>query len=227
MRRPATQGRCEAIPTMDACVRWLAPKASFTKRSARDERSRAKPGSFSSSPRVNAQVFEHNDITVLHGGHCLLHPRADSPLSASTGIPRRSDRHRATGSDRRRMSTLPWGLPRWEQRMTRAPCPVRYIIVGRHARIRLSSSIFPSGSRGTLKSTRTSTRFPRTSASFTVFFCMLTPLLQFFLKTPPMYPPFTRFRDIKPAETFLFVKHNKDLWPTTRGDFCGDAPGIV
>ena len=28
--RPAADGRCSATPTVDACARWAAPKASFT-----------------------------------------------------------------------------------------------------------------------------------------------------------------------------------------------------
>src|SRR5512142_1280966 len=60
------------------------------------------------------------------------------------------------------------GRPRWENRMTAAPCCKRYSIVGRAARMRVSSLTLPS-LIGTLKSTRTRTRFPFTSISRTVF----------------------------------------------------------
>src|SRR5919106_2267929 len=53
-------------------------------------------------------------------------------------------------------------------------------MVGRLSRIRVSSvtrTLPPRTSVGTLKSTRTSTRFPRTSRSRTVSFAIITPTL--------------------------------------------------
>ena len=37
-------------------------------------------------PRVKPQVFQHNDVAVLHGGYCLLHRGPDS-------LPQRFDRY--------------------------------------------------------------------------------------------------------------------------------------
>ena len=67
-------------------------------------------------------------------------------------------------------SKLGSGLPRWEQAMTAAPWSSRYWMVGRAARMRLSSVIAPVVlSWGTLKSQRRRTFLPLTSMSFTVF----------------------------------------------------------
>src|SRR6185437_17102285 len=49
-------------------------------------------------------------------------------------------------------------------------------MVGSAARMRVSSVIVPPSSSGTLKSSRTSTRLPRTSTSRTVALSMLEPL---------------------------------------------------
>ena len=59
----------------------------------------------------------------------------------------------------------------WEQAITAAPWSSRYWIVGRAARMRLSSVItpLPSFAIGTLKSQRNRTFFPLILMSFTVF----------------------------------------------------------
>ena len=97
-----------------------------------------------------------------------------SPIQSSnflTGLPNNSDNRAATGVKRRDSST-PLGRPKWLVKITLAPLEVKSWIVGRAARIRVSSVIEPL-SRGTLKSTRTNTRFPDKSdadKSATVFF---------------------------------------------------------
>ena len=61
---------------------------------------------------------------------------------------------------------LPFGRPRWEARMTPAPCSSAYLMVGSEARMRLSLVIScPPLASGTLKSTRMKTRFPLRSRS--------------------------------------------------------------
>src|SRR5205823_9881351 len=68
---------------------------------------------------------------------------------------------------------LPFGLPKCDIKIVFAPCSRSQVIVGSDARIRVSSvsTILPSrASTGTLKSTRTRTRFPRTSRSCRVSF---------------------------------------------------------
>src|SRR5260221_4570904 len=76
-----------------------------------------------------------------------------------------------TGRRRRPSWTFPSGRPRWLARMTFAPWARRALIVGIAARMRESSVTLPSSS-GTLKSTRTKTRLPVTSASRTVSLSM-------------------------------------------------------
>ena len=62
----------------------------------------------------------------------------------------------------------PFGLPRWEQRITLPPSLTSFLMVGRAATRRFSSVIFPSF-KGTLKSQRTRTLFPFTLISSTDF----------------------------------------------------------
>src|SRR5579884_2281312 len=69
-------------------------------------------------------------------------------------------------------TTSPLGRPRWDIKMTDAPLSSRYWIVGRAALMRVSSVMFRSASRGTLKSTRTRTLLPATSISRIVFLFM-------------------------------------------------------
>ena len=88
----------------------------------------------------------------------------------STGEARISERRLATGASLSPSTTFPPGRPRCEQRITLASLSVRYLMVGSTFLMRVSSLMVPvSISKGTLKSTRTSTRFPLTSISLKVF----------------------------------------------------------
>ena len=93
---------------------------------------------------------------------------ASGPMQLSvftTGSPSSSLRRAATGVRRMPSFTWPLGRPKWAARITLAPLPVRSLIVGRAARMRVSSVMAPESSSGTLKSTRTSTRLPRSSSA--------------------------------------------------------------
>src|SRR4029079_3275032 len=70
-------------------------------------------------------------------------------------------------------SGLPPGRPRCEQRTSEAPRSRSSSIVGSAASLRIASATRPP-SRGTLKSTRSSTRSPATGASRTLAFEKLT-----------------------------------------------------
>src|SRR5690606_19370733 len=87
-------------------------------------------------------------------------------VASVTGRPISSASRSAAGARESSGTTCPLGRPRWEQSTTRAFRPSRSSIVGRAAPIRVSSVTRPSAS-GTLKSTRTRTRLPSTSASVT------------------------------------------------------------
>jgi len=80
-------------------------------------------------------------------------------VAKTTGLTRREARCSATGFRLNSGFGLPFGRPRWDARMTVARCSSAYLIVGKAARIRVSSVILPC-SIGTLKSTRMKTRLP-------------------------------------------------------------------
>src|SRR4249919_2389563 len=84
-------------------------------------------------------------------------------FASSSGWKRRFS-SRSSSPGRSRSWTLPFGRPRWLASTSRAPALRSVAIVGMDARMRESSETLPSAS-GTLKSTRTKTRFPATSTS--------------------------------------------------------------
>src|SRR6516164_4716304 len=97
---------------------------------------------------------------------------------------------------------LPFGRPRCEARIRRAPWRNAYSIVGSVSRIRVSSITRPSSS-GTLKSTRMNTRFPAKSRS----------LMESFDITPPHAHSVPNVRgDFSAAETVYRVPHPAFFW---------------
>ena len=81
-----------------------------------------------------------------------------------TFCPNNSPKRAATGVKLMLSTTLPLGRPMWLQRITFAPLLINSLMVGKAARIRVSSVMLPL-SKGTLKSTLTNTRFPARSAA--------------------------------------------------------------
>ena len=81
----------------------------------------------------------------------------------ATARPNNRLRHSAIGASDSAGTRRPQGRPKCDTRMTAAPRANKCSTVGRAARIRVSSTIRPASSSGTLKSTRTSTRLPATS----------------------------------------------------------------
>lgn len=102
-----------------------------------------------------------------------------SPMQSgaiTTGLPSSSDMRTAHGARLNLSSGPSLGRPRCEERSTLAPLSIRYLIVGTDARMRVSSVIVLPSS-GTLRSQRTSTRLPLSSASVrspTDFFTICT-----------------------------------------------------
>ena len=84
---------------------------------------------------------------------------------------------RATGARLIFGLTLPSGLPRWLAMTGIPPCSRIYLMVGSDALILVSSVIFISSSRGTLKSTRTKTFLPLIARSLTENFATILFLL--------------------------------------------------
>src|SRR5262245_52490496 len=82
--------------------------------------------------------------------------------ASGTGRPSSEERCSATGAIEYWASTLPFGRPRWLAHTTVASRSSNAVMVGSAETMRRSSSILPSRN-GTLKSTRTSTRWPRST----------------------------------------------------------------
>ncbi len=95
-------------------------------------------------------------------------PTTSGSAANFTSWPSSSERRTATGANDNSGFGSPFGLPRWEQRITLPPSPINFLIVGSAATRRFSSVIFPSFN-GTLKSQRTRTFFPFTLISSTDF----------------------------------------------------------
>merc|ERR1719478_1397980 len=93
----------------------------------------------------------------------------------ATSLPSSSDRRGATGPRENLSSGPSLGRPRWDESRTLAPLSIRYLTVGTDARIRVSSvMVLPSS--GTLRSQRTRTFLPLSSAgerSATDFFAII------------------------------------------------------
>ena len=115
---PAAEGSCCAIPTVDACARCTAPKASCTNRSALAASSAAKPGSLASS-RASKRRF-----SSIRSSPC------SSPKAISR--PSSSDNRSATGRSDSSGLGSPLGRPRCEHTTTCAAL-VQQQLDGRHS----------------------------------------------------------------------------------------------
>src|SRR5215211_6795500 len=123
----------------------------------------ARSGSFFSSPGSYRRFWSSRTWPSPRAWAAWL---AWSPATSSTNAtstPRCWARTGRTGSSEYLGSRWPLGRPRWEQQITLAPWSSSQRRVGTAARTRRSSVTLPS-SRGTLKSLRTRTRRPATSA---------------------------------------------------------------
>src|SRR5262245_33118647 len=152
------------MPTVEACARWAVPNASLTYTSAYAASALANSGSLASSSAWKRRFSSSRSSP----GRIRLTASSVPTPSASpvTGTLRRMSCVRRAPTGRRRSPswTLPLGRPRWLARTTWAPWSTSALMVGIEARMRESSVTWPS-CNGTLKSTRTKTRLPATSAS--------------------------------------------------------------
>ena len=123
---PAADGSCCAIPTVDACARCTAPKASCTNRSPLAASSAAKPESLASS-RASKRRF-----SSIRSSPC------SSPKAISR--PSSSDSRSATGRSDSSGLGSPLGRPRCEHTTTCAPSSSSSSMVGTAARMRVSSA---------------------------------------------------------------------------------------
>ena len=140
------------------------PNASSTNSSPRRANRAAKPGSLASSPGWNRRFSSSRNWPFSRRVESSSASIPTTSLARGTGCPRSELNRWATGRRLSLGSRLPSGRPRWDMRMVRAPAARRWFRVGRASTIRRSSATWPVASCGTLKSTRTSTRRPRTGA---------------------------------------------------------------
>ena len=135
------------------------PKASFTKKSPSAANVSATDGSLVSSPGKN-RVFSTNATSPRSRRRVILAAPGEAASSMNvTGVPSSDSSASATGLSDNSGTTFPVGRPRWDNRTTRHPRCRSQSIVGREALMRIGSATWPSP-RGTLKSTRTSARWP-------------------------------------------------------------------
>src|SRR5215813_13328892 len=154
------------MPSTEAWARCAAEKASLTKMSPSAASCATKPGSLRSSPEWN-RVFSRHRMSP--GFMAFTAAAARSPMQSSanaTGRLRTAAIAGASGlSDC--AESGPFGRPKWESRITLPPLSAISRMVGVMRSMRVASATSPF-STGTLRSTRTSTRLPLTSASSSV-----------------------------------------------------------
>ena len=150
-------GACLATPWVDACARWAVANASITNRSHRLARSWARPLSFAPSPG-SKRTFSSKTTAP---GDTSTPPRQSR--TTGTAQPSACARCAATGdSDSAGSNSPSFGRPRCDMTITAAPRSMQVRIVGKAATIRASLATFPS-LKGTLKSSRISTRLPESA----------------------------------------------------------------
>ena len=169
IKNPDTAGKYAATPAVLACALCAVPNASFTYISAKLASSLENSGSFSSSLLSNL-TFSNSIASpsfILFTNSFALSPII-SPANF-TSFPNNLDSSFATGAKENSGFTCPFGLPKCEHKITLALLSNKYFIVSNAPTILLLSVIFRFSSCGTLKSHLTSTFFPFTSISLTVF----------------------------------------------------------
>ena len=120
---------------------------------------------------VEAHVFEKKDFALTHFSHFGFNFFANAVFHKGDGLAERLANSSATGARVYLAFFSRLGRPRWDTRITLAPCSTSNLIVGSAATIRESSLIMPS-LRGTLKSQRTKTRLPERLTSLMVLVAM-------------------------------------------------------
>ena len=149
----ATAAR-RATPWVLAWARWAEAKASMTKMSHSPASRAASPSSLAFSPRRNRTFSRRTACPGATSTPC------SQESTRGIGRPSNSPRRRATGPREKSSLNRPSsGRPRWDIRITHAPCSRANSTVGRAARRRASLATFPS-LIGVFRSSRISTRRP-------------------------------------------------------------------
>ena len=180
-RNPDTDSRKCVTPSVEAWALWHVPNASFTKTSPSWASFFANSGSFLVSSlwkrRFSRSTISPTAILLTISTTC-------DPIQSSvffTGLLRSSSSLFATGARLIFFFISPFGRPRWLIRIIFAFFSSAYSIVGKAALILLSSVIFRSSSRGTLKSTLINTLLSLISMSFIHFLFILSLLIKLVL----------------------------------------------
>src|SRR5262245_22696968 len=155
------------MPSTEAWARCAAEKASLTKMSPSAASCATKPGSLRSSPEWN-RVFSRHRMSP--GFMAFTAAAARSPMQSSANATGRSRTAAIAGANGLSdcAGSGPFGRPKWESRITLPPLSAISRMVGATRSMRVVSATLPF-STGTLRSTRTSTRLPLTSAPSSVW----------------------------------------------------------
>src|SRR6516164_8033013 len=145
------------MPSTEAWARCATEKASLTKMSPSAASCATKAGSLRSSPGWK-RVFSRHRMSP--GFMAFTAAAARSPMQSSANATGRSRTAAIAGANGLSdcAGSGPFGRPKWESRITLPPLSAISRMVGAARSMRVASATLPF-STGTLRSTRTSTRF--------------------------------------------------------------------
>src|SRR5947209_10779052 len=154
------------MPSTEAWARCATEKASLTKMSPSAASCATKAGSLCSSPGWK-RVFSRHRMSP--GFMAFTAAAARSPMQSSANATGRLSTAAIAGANGLSdcFGSGPFGRPKWESKITLPPLSAISRMVGATRSMRVVSATLPF-STGTLRSTRTSTRLPLTSASSSV-----------------------------------------------------------
>src|SRR5258707_7949979 len=154
------------MPSTEAWARCATEKASLTKMSPSAASCATKAGSLRSSPGWK-RVFSRHRMSP--GFMAFTAAAARSPMQSSANATGRLSTAAIAGANGLSdcFGSGPFGRPKWESKITLPPLSAISRMVGATRSMRVVSATLPF-STGTLRSTRTSTRLPLTSASSSV-----------------------------------------------------------
>ena len=156
-------GSMRAMPSVEACARWAAEKASLTKMSPSLASALAKCRVVLLLALVEAHVLQHRDLAVRRAPRRPRPPsRRCSRATKCTGCPAARPARRPPGAATSRIGTA-LGAPEVRDDDDAAPRAAESLRPGAMRSRRVASVTLPSAT-GTLRSARTSTRLPLTSS---------------------------------------------------------------
>ena len=178
-KNPTADGKNLQRPAFEQCALWLVPKASLIYTSPSSANSLENSSIFLVSSALNL-VFSNKTTSPSFRFKTSFLTFSSTTISLCknlTSLFKRVDNSLATGSKENSFLASPFGLPKWDNKITFALFSIKYFIVGKAATILALSVIFPISvfDMGTLKSTLTITLFELTSKSVITFLFIITP----------------------------------------------------